>query len=83
MKTSRLSKRRSLAKELCDKELVRVNGQVAKASKEIKQGDIIQVESWNRRLVVKVLRVPEGPLKKKEAHSLYEVLEDIRKETEF
>lgn len=80
---SRLSKRRSLAKELCEKELVRVNGQIAKASKEIKPGDIIHVESWNRRLVVKVLQVPEGPLKKKEADRLYEVLEDIRKETEF
>jgi len=79
LKASRLSKRRSLAKALCDKGLVRVNAQTAKASKEVKAGDTIQIESWNRRLIVKVLQVPEGALKKEEADGLYEVLEDVRK----
>lgn len=78
LKVSRLSKRRSLGKALCDRGLVQVNGQIAKASKEIRAGDTIQIQSRNRRLLVKILQVPEGALKKNEAATLYEVLEDAK-----
>ena len=41
LKVSRVVKRRSKAKELCEHRVVRVNGKVAKASKELKPGDVV------------------------------------------
>ena len=42
LKVSRLVKRRTVANELCDAKHVEVNGKVARASYEIKVGDIIE-----------------------------------------
>ena len=84
LKVSRIIKRRPLAKEVCDKKLVHVNDQVAKAGKEINVGDTIFVKLRNRRLKVRVDQVPERAVSKKEASNLYTVLEDmIEQEDEF
>lgn len=84
LKVSRIIKRRPLAKEVCDKKLVHVNDQVAKAGKEINVGDTIFVKLRNRRLKVRVEQVPERAVSKKEASTLYIVLEDMfEQEDEF
>ena len=79
LKVSRIVKRRSLAKEMCDKKLVRVNDQIAKAGKEIEKGDSICVTFREQTLKVEVEEVPERGVSKKEASTLYSVVEDIRK----
>ncbi len=81
LKLARIVKRRSVAKELCDSGAVKVNGQTVKPSKEIKEGDVIEVDTLTRFLKVKVLKVPSGKnVSKKEAKELCLVLEDRKKD---
>jgi len=73
LKVSRLIKRRTVANEACDNGNVSVNGKVAKASLDLKIGDIIEITFGERSVKVKVTEISEHVLKN-EASSLYEVL---------
>lgn len=63
LKVSRLIKRRTIANEACDGERVSVNGRKAKASYEVKPGDMIEVRFGQRLLKVEVLSVSEHTTK--------------------
>ena len=62
MKISRLIKRRTVANEACDNGRVTLNGRIARASAEVKPGDIIGISFGNRETRVEVLavQVPEA-----------------------
>ena len=78
LKVSRLVLRRSVAQELCDAGLIFVNGLRAKASKEIKAGDKIEIRRRTRHTSVEVVSVPAGKqVSKSGAADLYRILEDI------
>lgn len=72
LKISRLIKRRTVANEACDAEKVSVNGKPARASYEVKTGDIIEI-NIGKPLKIRVLEVKEFT-KKEEAAALYEVV---------
>lgn len=72
LKVSRLIKRRTVANEACDAEKVMVNGKPARASYEVKTGDIIEIVI-GKPLKVRVLDVKEYT-KKEDAAALYEVV---------
>lgn len=72
LKVSRLIKRRTVANEVTDSGRVYVNGNLAKPSKQIKEGDEIKIEYANRTVAVKVLKVPENNVSVQEASTLYE-----------
>jgi ribosomal 50S subunit-recycling heat shock protein len=75
LKLSRLIPRRSLAQEFCDKGLIVVNGARAKASKEIKTGDTIEIRRRTTLTTVKVISVPEKKqLSKADAGTIFETL---------
>lgn len=74
LKVSRIIKRRTIANEACDNELVTVNGRQVKASYDVKVGDVITVTFGQRKATVRVLDVSEHVLKK-DASLLYEVVE--------
>ena len=74
LKVSRIIKRRTVANAACDAEHVTVNGRPAKASYDVKQGDVIEVSFGQRTLKVRVLDVKEFTAKA-DAASLYEVIE--------
>ena len=57
LKVSRLIKRRTVANEACDASRITVNGKNAKASYDVKLGDIIEVTFGQRTLKIKVLEV--------------------------
>ena len=59
LKVSRLIKRRTVANEACDNERVTVNGRVARASYEVKVGDVIAIRFGERTLSVEVVSVQE------------------------
>ena len=59
LKVSRLIKRRTVANEACDSERVSVNGKVARASYDVKVGDVIAIRFGERTLTVEVLSVQE------------------------
>jgi len=77
LKASRLCLRRTIAQKLCDAGLVSVNGRPAKSSHSVKPGDEIDFRNRNRRLKVRVMRLPDSKsVAKAEAANLYEVLEE-------
>ena len=71
LKVSRLIKRRTVANEACDAEKVSVNGKPARASYDVKEGDIIEINIGAKPLKVRVLDVKEFT-KKEDAAALYE-----------
>lgn len=73
LKISRLIKRRTVANEACDASRVMVNGKVAKASVNIKVGDIIEIQFGEKTVKVEVLDVQET-MKKEAAAELYRYL---------
>ena len=73
LKVSRLIKRRTVANEACDAEKVSVNGKSARASYDVKEGDIIEINIGAKPLKVRVLDVKEFT-KKEDAAALYEVV---------
>jgi len=70
LKVSRLIKRRTVANEACDGGRVTVNGKVARASYDVKVGDVIALHFGERVLAVEVLDVSETA-GKNEASLLY------------
>jgi ribosomal 50S subunit-recycling heat shock protein len=63
LKVSRIIKRRTVAKEACDRGKVSINMKIAKASDEVKIGDIIEIEFGKGPTKYKVLSIEENPKK--------------------
>lgn len=78
LKEVRLFKRRTLAKEACEAGRVTVGGVRAKAGREIRVGDRIELSLPGRRLVIEVQRLPAGNVSKTEAAELYRILHKER-----
>ena len=70
LKVSRLIKRRTVANDACDSARVSVNGREAKASYQVKIGDIIEIAFGNRILRVEVTDITEN-VKKADAPAMY------------
>ena len=70
LKVSRLIKRRTVAKDAADAERISVNGRVARASYEVKLGDIIELRFGQKTLKVEVLNISEH-VSKVEAPAMY------------
>lgn len=70
LKVSRLIKRRTVANDACDAGRVMINDKPAKASANVKQGDIITIQFGNKEVKVEVLNVQET-VKKEEAAELF------------
>ena len=73
LKISRLIKRRTVANEACDAGRVLVNEKTAKASLNVKAGDIIEIQFGTRTVKVEVVDVQET-VKKDEARELFRYL---------
>ena len=73
LKVSRLIKRRTVANEACDHERVTVNGKPAKASYDVKVGDVLEIRFGERRTRVSVLSVSEHATKES-ASAMYQEL---------
>ena len=73
LKVSRLIKRRTIANEACDAGRVLVNDKPAKASLNIKEGDVIEILFGTRSVKARVLNVQET-VRKEEAKDMYEYL---------
>ncbi len=73
LKVSRLIKRRTVANEACDAGKVLVNDKVARASYDVKVGDVISLTLGARQLTARVTAVQET-VAKNDAAMLYEIL---------
>ena len=73
LKASRLIKRRTVANEACDNTRVTVNDRPAKASYDVKVGDVIRISFGTKTLAVEVLAVAEA-VRKDDASAMYREL---------
>ena len=73
LKVSRLIKRRTVANEACDAGRVLLNDKVARASAEVKAGDVITIQFGNNDVKVVVLTVQET-VRKEEAKAMFQYL---------
>ena len=73
LKVSRIIKRRTVANEACDAGRVTVNGKVARASYDVKVGDIIEISFGTRNVKVEVTLVTET-VRKDDAASIYRIV---------
>ena len=74
LKVARIIKRRTVANEACDNERVTVNGKVARASYEVKPGDVIEIRFGQRVTKVEVTVVSEHA-SKADAPAMYRELQ--------
>ena len=73
LKVSRLIKRRTVANEACYAGRVLINDRPAKASAQVKEGDVLEIQFGSKAVRVEVLNVQET-VKKEEAQELYRYL---------
>ncbi len=73
LKVSRLIKRRTVANEACDAGRVQVNGKTAKASVDVKVGDVIEIQFGTKNVKVQVTEIVETT-KKEEAKDMFKYL---------
>ena len=75
LKISRLIKRRTVANEACDAGKILVNDKVARASYDVKAGDVIEIQMGRKALKVRVEQVAEV-VRKEDAAGLYAVVSE-------
>ena len=73
LKVSRIIKRRTVANEVCDAKHVTVNGKPARASYDVKVGDVIEISMGQNVTKVQVLNIAET-VRKEDAASMYKIL---------
>lgn len=74
LKVTRLIKRRTIANEACDAGRVFVNGKIARASYEVKEDDVIEIQLGQHPLKVQVVSIAEA-VRKEDAAQNYRVIE--------
>lgn len=73
LKISRIIKRRTIANEACDAGRVLVNGKTARASYDVKIGDIIEIQLGTKPIKAEIISINEYA-KKEEASDMYKIL---------
>ena len=73
LKVSRIIKRRSVANEACDAGRVTLNGKVAKAGADIKEGDIVEIQFGNKSTKFEIVQVKEV-VRKEDATQMYKLM---------
>ena len=74
LKVSRIIKRRTVAKEACDKGIVTINGRSAKSSSEVAIGDILKITFGEKVMKLKINEIREHVLKN-DAKEMFEIIE--------
>jgi ribosomal 50S subunit-recycling heat shock protein len=80
LKVSRIIKRRSVAKEIADKDRIQINGKTAKSSSQVAVGDELTIHFGNKTMKVSVDDIRDTT-KKDEAKNLYTVIEETFKQS--
>lgn len=73
LKLSRIIKRRTIAQEACDSERVMINNKIAKASTDVKVGDMIEIRFGTQTTKYEVLEIKEH-VKKEDTVNLYRIV---------
>ncbi|MEG0132870.1 MAG: RNA-binding S4 domain-containing protein [Clostridium sp.] len=76
LKISRIIKRRTVAKEVCENGRVSINGKVAKPSSVVKEDDIIEIQFANQLMKAKIINIA-AHVNKEQAKSMYEIISGV------
>ncbi len=76
LKDTRIIKRRTVAKSMCDEGFVLIGGRRAKASHEVKVGEEIEIFFKVKKVVYRVTGIPRKNTPKSESHRFYEVVNE-------
>lgn len=76
LKVSRIIKRRTVAKDVCENGRVSINGKVAKPSTTVKEDDIIEIQFANQILKAKIVNIASH-VTKEDAKKMYEILSGV------
>ena len=74
LKVSRIIKRRTIAKEVCESGKVYVNDKQAKPGTDVEAGDVIVIKYASKELKAKITMIEEHT-KKEKANLMYEIIE--------
>ncbi len=74
LKVSRIIKRRTVANDACDAGKVTVNGKIARASYDVKIGDIVEITLGEKTVKFKIADVKEV-IRKEDACQMYEYID--------
>ncbi len=74
LKVSRVIKRRTVANDACDAGKVAVNGKIARASYDVKIGDVVEITFGEKRIKFKITSINET-VRKDDASSMYEYVD--------
>ena len=77
LKVSRLIKRRTVAKDICDAGRISINGKTAKAASEVKVGDVLTIGYGSKRTEAEVLLLAES-MKADLADTMYKIIGETR-----
>ena len=75
LKVSRVIKRRTVANEACDSGRVTINGRIAKASSNVKCGDIVEIK-FGEKIVKFEITIVDEIIKKEEASEMFKIIEE-------
>lgn len=81
LKTLCLVKTRSLSRKGCEAGCVSINGRKAKASAEVRRGDVVEIRYPRRTVAIEIVDVPPGQVARKECGRFYRVLREGSLET--
>ena len=79
LKTSRIIKRRTIAKGITDLGFVRINNRNAKPSSEVKPGDIVELTLGEKVITIKIISTIFST-RKEDARDSYEIISEVRKD---
>lgn len=71
-----LVKTRTIAKKACDKNLVKLNGKIVKASSIVNNEDVIEYKLFGYSTQLKIINIPKGNVSKAKAPEFYEILKN-------
>jgi ribosomal 50S subunit-recycling heat shock protein len=79
----RLIKRRTQAKEACERGLVLLDGMVAKAGKEVKVGQIVTINFASKTVEAEIAGIPSGNVRKQDVKDFYKLIREERRKEEL
>ena len=77
LKVSRILKKREVGKQLALNERLFINDKIAKASSEVKVGDVVKIVFGHREITIRVLDI-RLTASKEQAFGMYEVIEEVK-----
>ena len=77
LKVSRILKKREVGKQLALNERLFINDKIAKASSEVKVGDVVKIAFGHREITIRVLDI-RLTASKEQAFGMYEVIEEVK-----